>query len=352
MGNTNKSNGRIFSLDLIRIVAILAVVMIHVSAGFINTESSKSWEFVFGNIFDSLSRIGVPLFVMVSGSLMLNESKEITLTQILRKNVLNIAALLVFWSAFYAVVYQIIIPLSNDSPISIKDFIYAFVFGHVHLWYLYMIIGLYLITPVLRSFVKKENSKIVLYFIILSCLVQFFVPLINILYHRISKVSLLLDFIDKFDLSFVCGYVTYYLLGWYIINVGFDKRFKKWLYAAGVFSALFTIVSTQLFPAQYLNTYSNMNIFILIYSVALFDFLHSYYKKNEKFEKILKQLSPLAFGVYAIHIAIISLFGYIFPYNGTHIVYILIKWVVVTILSFGVTFLLSKIPVLKKLVRG
>ena len=56
---------RNFSLDIARIVAILAVVMIHCSANFVSYYQPFSNEFVIGNLFDSVSRIGVPLFLMI-----------------------------------------------------------------------------------------------------------------------------------------------------------------------------------------------------------------------------------------------------------------------------------------------
>ena len=66
-------------LDITRIVAVLAVIMIHTSSGFVTLYDTSSIEFLWGNIFDSISRIGVPLFVMISGSLMLDEEKNITI---------------------------------------------------------------------------------------------------------------------------------------------------------------------------------------------------------------------------------------------------------------------------------
>lgn len=64
-------------LDIIRIVAVLAVIMIYTSANFVTSFDVFSTEFIGGNIFDSLLRIGVPLFVTISGSLMLDENRNI-----------------------------------------------------------------------------------------------------------------------------------------------------------------------------------------------------------------------------------------------------------------------------------
>ena len=153
MGNLlNSKKDRDFSLDFIRFFAVLAVVMIHISAEFVVSYPSHSLEFFVGNIFDALSRIGVPLFVMISGSLMLKEEKQISLKQIFFKYILNIVIVLVAWSALYAVIWGIIIPYLYQSPISIQDIFKRFIYGHYHMWYLYMIIGLYSVTPHLTIF--------------------------------------------------------------------------------------------------------------------------------------------------------------------------------------------------------
>ena len=62
-------------LDLLRVIAIAAVVMIHVSADYV-IYPCNTMDFTIGNIFDSISRLGVPLFLMVSGALILDENRE------------------------------------------------------------------------------------------------------------------------------------------------------------------------------------------------------------------------------------------------------------------------------------
>ena len=71
----HKQNQRKLYLDLLRIIAISAVVMIHVSASYV-TNANSLLDFTVGNIFDSVSRLGVPLFLMISGALILDENKE------------------------------------------------------------------------------------------------------------------------------------------------------------------------------------------------------------------------------------------------------------------------------------
>lgn len=353
MNKTNESPKRIYSFDLIRVIAALAVVMIHLSVSFVSEYPDDTIEFTLGNIFDSLSRIGVPLFFMVSGALMLNEKKTVTICSILKKNVLNIFLLLVIWSAIYAVLFYCVYPIMQGQPIIIKDLIDTFVFGYIHMWYLFAAIGLYLVTPILRCFVKKDNSKMVLYCIILSCLLVFLIPLLSVFSSQIAFLDYVKSYINKFSIGFLAGPVTYYLLGWYIVNVGFCKHARLVLYVAGIISAILTIVITQANPNEMSNTYSNTNILILIYSVATFDFIYNNYKGNEKSNKLIKFLSDLSFGVYMMHIIVLHIITKMFfPYNGNAFVYIVLVWICIFLISCLLTYIANKIPIIKKLVRG
>ena len=152
------------SLDIARMVATLTVVMIHCSATFVANYKQYTSEFIFGNLFDSISRIGVPLFLMISGSLFLDEHREVTLKGIFIKNIKSIAIITIIWAIIYSSVYNVIFPLLTSETINAKGFLNGIVKGHNHMWYLYMIIGLYMITPFLKKFVCKENKGIFMNF--------------------------------------------------------------------------------------------------------------------------------------------------------------------------------------------
>ena len=154
----NKVIGRIYSYDIMRFIAILAVIMIHTSAIFVISSDGTTADFVLANVLDSLSRFSVPLFLMISGALMLNEKKEIDNKKIFR-SAAGFFVLLVVWSIIYSLYDTVLLPYLSSSPISIKSAILSAIKGYGHLWYLYVTVGLYLITPVLRLFVKLKNNK-------------------------------------------------------------------------------------------------------------------------------------------------------------------------------------------------
>ena len=75
------TNNRVCSFDLMRIIAICAVILIHISADYVKSYPNDSIEFISNNILCSCSRFAVPVFLMISGALMLNEEKKLVTTK-------------------------------------------------------------------------------------------------------------------------------------------------------------------------------------------------------------------------------------------------------------------------------
>lgn len=233
---------RNYSLDILRIFATFTVIMIHCSASFVSGHGLGTVEFFWGNVFDSVSRLGVPLFVMISGALFLDESREITLKRVVRKNVLNLAIITVIWAIIYAVRYKVIAVLQAGQTVDVKNFLRSVLNGHYHMWYLYMTIGLYLMVPFFKKIARKENKNLVLFFIVLSFFVQSLIPTVSSVCAHYGISSPWFAWIDKFELGFFGGYITYFLAGWYIVQVGISKKWAKCLlYIAGALSLAFIL---------------------------------------------------------------------------------------------------------------
>ena len=75
-----KTNGRILYFDFLRIFATLSVMVLHVTAQNWHGTSVSSFEWQTFNFFNSIVRWGVPIFVMISGALFLNERETHTIT--------------------------------------------------------------------------------------------------------------------------------------------------------------------------------------------------------------------------------------------------------------------------------
>lgn len=340
---TEKS--RSLSLDCIRIVAVLAVIMIHTAMEFIEFDFG-SLSYMWGNIFDSLARVGVPLFVMVSGALMLNEKKDIPVKKVFSKYIFNVGLLFVAWSFIY-VIYTTVGAILNRESVSVSSIIKRFISGEFHMWYLIMIMGLYSTIPILKLFVKKENAGKIAYIIVVS-IIFVFVP---VLLKSVSEFSEIFVFLsrqlERFHYGFIGVFPTYFITGWYVYHV--DIKYKKTIYVLSAISLLLIILLVQI-TGNYIDLYDNGNILVYLYSLGIFTFINDMCR-NKVSTKIIEKLSNLTFGVYIIHIIVIQVVNAFFDTAQLTPFSIIIRFGLTTVISFMGSYVLSKIPVLRKLIR-
>ena len=154
------SNGRETNYDLLRIFSAFAVVMIHVSAGFIKYNDIKAP--INCNlpiiIFNTLSRFAVPCFFMISGAFILADERNTNYKYFYQKSIKNIGITGFVFCVLY-VFYDIFKLITNVFFLHKHDMDYFFkkIFDivktmaegapYLHLWYLFSLIGLYIAAP-------------------------------------------------------------------------------------------------------------------------------------------------------------------------------------------------------------
>ncbi len=151
--------------DRLRNLATVMVIGIHVAAPIAHGEGSDfngSWWWA-GNFWNSLTRPAVPLFVMLSGYLLLG--KDYPLPDFLKRRFSRVVIPAIFWMLIYCLYGY----LANGSPASIGAALKSLVTGpvHYHLWFIYLIIGLYLVYPILRPWARTASNQDFLYFFVM-----------------------------------------------------------------------------------------------------------------------------------------------------------------------------------------
>ena len=94
-------------LDILRFLAMLSVIVIHVCAGPMKVLSSKSFDFIVINSLFSMVTWCIPIFVMISGGLFLNPKKEITTNKIFSKYIKRFVIAFIFWTTIYQIYYYV-----------------------------------------------------------------------------------------------------------------------------------------------------------------------------------------------------------------------------------------------------
>jgi surface polysaccharide O-acyltransferase-like enzyme len=142
-------------LDAARVLAVAAVVLLHVSASVVTLAPLGSAAWWAGNGYDAAARWCVPVFVMVSGALLLDPRKAESLAGFYRKRAARVLLPIAFWSAVYILWNH----RSAMGELRWTDALYSVARGwpHYHLWYLYMVACLYLFVPFLRTLVRHAQ---------------------------------------------------------------------------------------------------------------------------------------------------------------------------------------------------
>ena len=289
---------RNYTIATLRTIATLLVIILHIAGGYVNSGmdgNNYNFSFWIGNIVDSFSRICVPLFVLISGMFLLGR-KEAFL-QSYKKRASRIAVPLIVWSIIYVVYKALVYYIINDSFIII-DLAESLVLGvpFYHLWYLYMIIGLYLLIPVLNNLIIPNLSRRSLWTI--SYIFLAF-GVLNVGYNFIfgNRPIFLLWFID---------YLGYFLLG-YLIKGSNLKIPLKSLSIAYILSslaiALLSYVTAKNFHNFYF--YEYLTPFVIIASLSIYKLFHQITIK----ENMLSKIEHLTLGVYLIHAGILDVLG-------------------------------------------
>lgn len=153
--------------DRLRNWATFLVLALHVAAPVAqeNTNYSSS-EWWAGNFWDSLGRPAVPLFVMLSGYLLLR--KDYPLSDFLQRRFVRVVIPSVFWMLVYSFYNHV----ADGQPATWSEALRGLVSGpvHYHLWFVYLILGLYITYPLLVPWVRTATEKDYLYFFVVCLL--------------------------------------------------------------------------------------------------------------------------------------------------------------------------------------
>lgn len=251
-------------------------------------------------------RWGVPVFVMISGALFLDSKKKLSIKRLYAKNILRIICAFLFWSFIY-LLYDIL--ATNQQKVTIGSVISSVVKGPFHLWFLKMLLGLYIVAPILK--IIANNRIIEKYFLLLALITTFILPwFFKFLgFLNINLSHLLNAFYEKMDIKIALGFTGFFILGHYLKNKTFNPIIRKTIYFLGLISWICVIILTHFksFHSNYADTffYNDLSLFTLIEAIAVYIFIsHKFKNYKSKYSPLIVKISNLTFGVYLIHILI------------------------------------------------
>ena len=343
--------------DALRVVAALAVVFIHVSARRWSSQDISTVQWQASNFWDGIARWAVPIFIMISGALMLNPEKRFSMKKLYSKNILRLVIAFVSWSLCYLLFETIVLKNYRGKGWALR----AFISGGYHMWFMYMIIGLYIATPVLRLIVRDE--KMTEYFLIIGIVISYILPGIRTLCsgwgfatgNRIAEaVAADVGVVTgAMRFEFASGYVLYYVLGYWLYKNKTSKKMRIVYYILGVLGLVLTFyfgLKVSLASGKKSNIFEERSPWVLMQAMALFVFA-KYHLERFGQRKLVKVIAPLSFGIYLVHALMIEvLLTWVF--RGIELNYFTIPLVAFSTFAASVLIIwpISKIPVVGKYV--
>lgn len=304
--DSKTGNNRMVQLDLLRILACFSVVMLHCAAQFWYTLPVTETNWKIANSYDAVFRFGVPVFVMISGALFLPATKEIDLKRLYTHNILRLVIIYVVWSCIYGLFDC---RFYSWSVLDKGDIIREIFAGRYHLWYLPMIVGIYMLLPILRSWIGGAKKKNLQYFLVLFLIFQ--VGKETLLVLRQTEGMRYLWGLASLDM--VCGYLGYFVLGYYIVHYGIEAKWHKWIYLSGILSTAANVVLGDYLAQQagepVGEIYDSFGIFTFLIVVSLFLFFTGPMSKinySSGISGVIKELSLATLGIYLLHIGLIE----------------------------------------------
>lgn len=336
---------RIVYIELLRIISCFSVVLLHVCGQFFNDYSAESVQWKEINIIDSMTRWSVPVFVMISGAVLLGRKYS---AEKIRKSILRFAGIYVVWALVYAI-YEF------ACGSRLKDVFSTVVLGDTHMWFIPMIAGLYLLIPLLDKIV--ENKRLTEYFIALAL---FFAVIIPTIINALSEVNLFIGktantLLENIGLKFVAGYTLYFVLGKYLDSNEIGTKFRKFIYCVSLFGFVLTFGIPLLLSSDnnlVVWAYDNMSFNVFVQAVAIFILVKAVFN-GKTINALYNEIALNSFGIYLVHLIIIKALSGFWDLRQAGVwtfAYILFSSVIVFIISNIIVSLIRRIPIIRKTV--
>jgi len=339
---------RIVYFDYLRIIASLAVVFIHVVAYFWTTTEVHTSNFNSLNLYDSITRWAVPIFVMISGTLFLGNERSIR--SLYFKNIFRLVFVFFAWSIIYVII--------EHDEVSAEYIASSIITGHFHMWFIIMICGLYVLVPFLNVIVKED--KLVIYAFVLlfifSCLLPWMTLTVNYtgFTFLIRVFNAISEDIGYIFITMITGYIGYFLAGYYINKKDIPRIVRFIIYGLGVIGFVMTYLLTKRvsyskgFPVN--EYYGDSTLNIMFTSIAVFVFA-KYNLSRLKEYKVIKFLSDCSLGAYLVHMLVFDLIiDKVLPISENYFKLVPFISVIVFVVSFIISAILNKLKGLLKLI--
>ncbi|MBO6158010.1 MAG: acyltransferase [Firmicutes bacterium] len=357
MSNIQTQTKSIGYFRLLRVLGCIGIVILHTYYVYAYNFEATFAQKVASYAIRNLQMWAVPCFVMVSGALLLEPERPMTIKKIYSRYMLRaLLALLIF-----SIVFYLFDAVLNGQKLRLMDLYIWFMQtwtdkGWTHMWYLYMLVALYAMLPLYRKVSEHASDQEIRYLLIIYAVFQIL----------ISNLNTVFNIRSGFYIGVYTIYPFYFFLG-YALH-------KEIIRIPRMLAAVFTVLGVILigFLTWYhmnydvawiqslLGNYSFLVIVLL--SVGIFTLIKgteekatdgtaSGGKEVKKQSALVRLIDENSFGIYLVHMMFLKIGAFVIkfnPYPAGGIWTLLGITLIVFLLSLGLTWVLRKIPGMKR----
>lgn len=337
-----------YYIEHLRVIAIIAVIIIHVTAGFYHQfgqiEAVTWW---FSNVLNAASRFAVPVFIMISGAVLLG--RKISILDFYRKRSVRLIPPLIFWNLVF-VGYSVYNGMGTESLIWFLK-IGFFIEGRAatHLWYLSMLLCLMMLAPFVNQYLTgtKPSANDLLIFL----LVVFFFFLLN----GIAAVAKQVASLNVNWFRTAPWFLGYFVAGYYIDQYGAKLRVKNIYLVLIIISltlvgmALNYVSATSLGVVKDYFILDNDRPLVFLIAICIFLLVSRLHVFSHP-RKLVERLSDASFGIYLVHPIFIGEFKKWLPsYEVLGLCYIPLVIFLTFVTSFMFIIIIRQNRILRKI---
>lgn len=331
-------------ITLLTVISAFAVLMLHSNRCF-NTFSLDRYWFT-SNIVCAIFYPAVPIFFMITGANLLDYQDKYSTKEYFKRRAQKVLIPYFIWTLIM-LFYRIITKDLSLSDVSFKYIYNGLQSGTImsYYWFFAPLISVYLSIPLFAAVEKEKRKKVFSYLVILGLTLNSLLPFISGIFNLglSNSITVLVSF----------NYLLYVMLGYLIDKNDLSKKQRIIIYLLGIAGLLTHIIGTyysSIKAGYIIETYKGyVNVPCILYASCIFLFVKELCKKI-KIGIIIKCLSKYTFEFYLMHYIVINLIQIIFNPNIKSIYYRLgMPFVIIPIVMFA-TFILRKIPFIKKIV--
>ncbi len=348
---------RIAFLDYARVLACFMVIIVHSCEFFYigdsGLEIKNRDDGLWVSVIDSAFRCAVPLFVMISAYLLVPVKESAGL--FFRKRLVRVVVPFLIWSVLYATLPYLWGAMSaEDVGRSVLTLTYNFNNASGHLWFIYMLLGVYLIMPVISPWLEKVSKRDEQIFIAIWFLSTFLPYLREIT----GPVYGECDWNEFSLLWYYSGYIGYVVLAHYVrtyLSLSRTTEFATGtvMFAIGYFitaAVFYSRIDTAVTLTEIEVSWRFCTPNVVFESLGAFLVMKSLFGSVRKESRLVVSVSDMSYGMYLMHIFILGVVFNLVNGQFTTPVTIVLVGVSTFVICYMLTRLISLLPGSKYLV--